>query len=248
MEQHGSSVSPVSGIDAQSALELSKTRDIIDEFWSDFCGLVRVVEGDTEKFIRVSKPKLTYEFAKELTTGIYIEINRVTGRTNFGKEEINTYLLKQGETMSDLFASEGMRNLVSPRAWEITLELAKPDENAKPIKLPNGQEIRPNKWYTKYGIFWEYNTPFNIDMLNIIKKDYDLEEEAFGQAIIMRHLFWSVRIFIHGGLNKSQDKLTLDHEKVIHKESFFASGQSQEKTSESKMEFLKNKLQGMVKK
>ena len=87
--------------------------------------------------------------------------------------------------------------------------------------------------------------PFNIEMLNTIKRVYDLEKEVFDQAIIMRHIFWSIRIFIHGGLNRSKNHLTLDHEKVIHKENTVFSGSTDQNQPEGMLERIKNKIQGL---
>lgn len=245
MEQKSSSIMPISIVDSKSALELAETKDIIDNFWVDFCGLTKLKVNGTDSYIRVSKPKLTYEFAKEVTSGIYIEVNRLTARTDFSKEQIDIYLFKQSETMCDWFAADGMKNLVSPRAWECCLKLAETDVGANKIKIGK-EEIVPNKWWTKHGIYWEYNQPFNIDMHNIIKREYNLQNEVFDQAIILRHIFWSIRIFIHGGLNRSKDHLTLDHEKVIHKENTTFSGVSESDKSEGLIEKFKNKIQSSI--
>lgn len=242
MEQKNTSIMPLSIVDSKSALELAETKDIIDKFWIDLCGLAEIQSSATNKsYIRVSKPKMTYEFAKDITSNIYIEVNRLTARTDFDKLQIESYLYKQCDTMADWFASEGMNNLISPRVWEICLELTQEDSEAELIEI-RGKKLVPNFWYTRFGIYWEYNSPFNVDMLNIIKRNFNLQKEVFGQAIILRNIFWSIRIFIHGGLNRSKDHLTLDHEKVIHKENTSFSGPSETQQSEGMLEKIKNKI------
>lgn len=236
---------PISIVDSKSALELAQTKDIIDNFWVDLCGLTKIKMDGSDAFIRVSKPKMTYEFAKDVTSNIYIEINRLTARTTFSVEQIDAYLSKQSETMCNWFASEGMGNLVSPRVWEICLQLSEPDKSANTVNI-NDKEVLPNFWWTRYSIYWDYNQPFNIEMMNIIKRNYNLQAESFGQATILRTLFWSIRIFIHGGLNRSKEHLTLDHEKVIHKENTVFSGTSDSTTSEGMFERFKHKIQNSV--
>ena len=241
MEQYARVQMPVTGIDAQSALQLSNTRDIVDDILIDLSGLQKIYENDTIKYIRVSKPKVTFEFAKDLITNIYIEVNRLTARTHYSAEQIDHYLYKQCETMIDWFCVTGFKNLVSDAAWYKCIDLAKTDPDGIKITTEEGF-FQHNFWFTKHQILWNKNQPFNMDMLKIIKTEYNLENEAFSQDIILRNLFWSIRILIHGGLNRSLEHLTLDHEKVIHKESMVTSSTDGDKPSEGYLERIKNRF------
>jgi hypothetical protein len=229
-QQQHSSTQESAFFDATSALKLAESRDVIEDFVLDFCGLKRVYKknGDVE-IKRFSQPMFTYEFAKKLTSFIYMEVNRITSRTDFEKEELTRYYIKGSEVMSEYFSHVGINHLISDRAWELILELGSGTDK---IRDEDGNIFFDNKWYQKFGIIWDYNKPVNIDMLRIIKTQYGLDNEAFAQDVILRQIFWDVRVFVHGGLARSKDHLTLDHEKVIHKESFLSNQQNPEEPKE----------------
>jgi len=200
-QYYGQSV-PMQQFDYQSALALSETRNIIEYFYRDWCGLQISKDGNKITVQRVSKPIFTYEFSKKLESEFFIEINRITGRTSYTTDRLNQYYLKKAETRTQVLAVEGIHHLISEKAWNAILEMKK-------------KEL----WGSEHNIEWDYDDPVNVDMLMIVKKEYDLENESFGQDSILRNLFWSMQIFIEGGLNRSENHLTLDHEKVVHKES-----------------------------
>lgn len=227
--------------DYRSALSLSETRSITDSFFHDFCGIIREETKEGElTYKRISKPICTYDFANKLANGIYSISNRVTARTTFSNEEIKKYCLTNGEALMMDMAVEGMQHLISNEVWAIANELFELDE----IDI-DGRKVQTNKWYTKAKLICNFDTPFNIDHLNYIKKNYDLKDESFGQDVIMKRLFWSSMTFIHGSLNRSKDALTLNHEKVIHKESIVQSEKSSNNPNESWLEQVKAKLNGL---
>lgn len=213
---------PLQALDTDSAIKLSETRKIIDGFFYDLCGLQVVPQGDSAVLVRISRPTFTYEFAKDLCTRIYIESNRITARTVFSKDKINAYLLKQCDTLAQWFSVVAIHKLVSENAWQKILDLSKLDPDTIEEDA-EGKTKGDNFWMSKHDLNWNYNMPVNDDMLRIIKKEYGLDGESFGQDTILRTLFWSIRIFLEGGINRSRETvsggaLTLDHEKMIHKE------------------------------
>lgn len=229
-----------------TSLQLSESRDVIEDFVIDFCGLMKIKEPNGSiKLVRITKPKITYDFAKDLITNIYVEVNRITGRTTWTTEEIRLYCLHQSIKMCEWFSAVGINHLISDRVWQIALDWAKPDLDAEEIgKDKNNEPIYPNYWESKYGIVWEYNMPFNVDMLNIIRNSEEsLKRESFSQDIILTHIFWACRVFIHGGLNRSQDHLTLKHEAIIHKETYT---QSQESENAMQKEGALDKFKAMI--
>lgn len=239
MQQNTSMAYPLTQVDAQNALQLSKTKDILDQFWVDWCGLKAINRNDQIIYVRVSKPKFTAEIAKKIESRIYIEINRLTGRTHYSPDQLDRLYIMSIKSMSEWFATEVFHNLISPTAWERCLELSQPDTNADAVKDSEGHLFHQNFWKTKYNIDWHYDLPVNIEMLNIIKKEHNLKYEKFGQGIILRDIFWAIRIFIEGGLNRSMNHLTLDHEKTVHKETIAQHGEAQVRQSEGAIEAIK---------
>lgn len=236
---------PFQAINPDSALKLSETRNIIDGFFYDFCGLHVVPDGDKAKIVRISRPTFTYEFAKDLCTRIYVEANRITARTVYDKDKIKVYLYKQCDTMAQWFSVVGIHKLVSEQAWQKILDLAEIDPDT--ITESNGKKdesVAQSYWQNKYNINWSYDMPVNDDMLRIVKEEYGLDSESFGQDTILRTIFWSIRIFLEGGINRSRETagggaLTLDHEKTIHKENLVLNPGEAGKTDESFMDRLK---------
>jgi hypothetical protein len=209
---------PYQTTDYESSRKIIESRNIINEFFLDFCGLIETTKGTTTITKRVSRPKFTYEFSKEITTLMYVEVNRITARTTFSKQQIKNYVIKQCETLADHFAIHGIRNLISEQAWKKILELNQVHPDSLQEDPITKQITGQTKWQYEHGIIWKYDDPVNNDMLEIIKTKYNLHDERFGQDTILRNAFWSIRLFIHGGINRSEEALTLNHEKVIHKE------------------------------
>lgn len=227
---------PFQAIDSDSALKLSETRKIIDSFFYDFCGLQPSRQGDSVVLLRMSRPKFTYEFAKDLCTNIYIEANRITARTVYREDKIKAYILKQCETLADWINVVGFHKLVSERAWQKILDMAELDPSSIVEDEKTGKKTGLSYWENQHQITWTYNDPVNDDMLRIVKERNALDRESFGQDSIIRNVFWSIRIFLEGSINRSRETttgaLTLDHEKMIHKESMVltpagASGQNE---------------------
>lgn len=229
-----------------TSIQLSESRDVIEDFVIDFCGLTKIREpNDSIKLTRITRPKITYDFAKDLITNIYVEVNRITGRTTWTTEEIRLYCLHQSIKMSEWFSAVGINNLVSEKAWQVALDWAKEDVDASPLRFDDKENpVYPTFWQSKHKINWTYDMPFNVDMLNLIKEsDLLIKNESFSQDIILSHIFWSCRVFIHGGLNRSQDHLTLKHEAIIHKETFT---QSQETNGQMQNEGMLDKFKSMI--
>jgi len=215
-------VLPMQSFDPTSALQLAETREIINNIFYDLCGLQPVKQGDNVHYIRVTRPVFTYEFAKDIITKLYIEVNLITSRTTYDTEKIKIYLKKGVETMRDWFAMVGIDKLISERAWQKVNELGQVDPESVEFNKDgsiNENNVSKNFWSTKHNLEWDYNQPVNDDMLRIVKEEFLLQEESFGQDVILRDRLWSIRQFIEGGINKSREALTLDHEKIIHKES-----------------------------
>lgn len=231
-------VIPFQPIDYRSALSLSETRSTTDSIFHDFCGIIRE-EDEKGKlhYRRISKPVITYDYADQLMTGVYSTSNRITARTTFTNEEIRKYCLTNGEALMMEMATTGMQHLISDQVWAIACELFE----LRYITV-DSDKIATNRWYEEAGMICNFDTPFNIDHLNYIKKHYDLEDESFGQDVIMKRIFWEIMTFIHGSLNRSKDALTLNHEKVIHKESIIQSETQSQKPNESWLESVKSKL------
>lgn len=251
MLQNTSQVSQVREPNTSStSLQLSESRDVIEDFVIDFCGLMKVKDPNgSVRLVRITRPKITYDFAKDLITNIYVEINRITGRTTWTTEEIRLYCLHRTVAQAEWFSAVGINNMVSEKAWQRCLEWAKPDQNATGRVLEDGTLQYPNTWEFRYGIQWHYNMPFNVDMLNIIKEDDDLiKNESFSQDIILKDIFWACRVFIHGGMNRSQDHLTLKHEAVIHKETYSQSAETMNQTmqKEGVIDKFKQMIRGIA--
>lgn len=245
-------VNPMHHFDAQSALQLAESRPTIENFFYDFCGLQPMKKGNEVQLIRVTRPTFTYEFAKDLVTKMYVEVNLVTGRTTYDKDKIRQYIKKKCETMMEWFAVVGIHKLISDRAWQKINDLAELDPDTlvegtdgKPSTDAEGNIIGQSFWQSEHNIVWNYNMPVNDDMLRIVKKKYELTEESFGQDTILRDIFWSVRQFLEGGLNKSKDALTLGHEKVIHKESVLTTGgETRSRSGEGFLDRIKRMVGG----
>ncbi len=241
--QRNRTVVPYQQIDYTSALSLSETRSITDSIFHDFCGIIRVkqVNGQYE-YKRVSKPILTYDFANKLMTGIYNIANRITARTTFSDKEIKKYCYTNGEALMMDMAVDGMQHLISDRVWE---EANKMLIKTYKIETKDKKDTFYNEW-EKCGLGWQYNNPFNIDSLRYVRRNYDLENESFGQDVIFKRIFWHILTFIHGSLNRSQNALTLNHEKVIHKETVVQSETQSNKPTEGTIEGIKDKIKGFM--
>lgn len=235
---------PFQHLDPDNAIKLSETRQIIDGFFYDLCGLHVIPEGDKHKLARISRPTFTYEFAKDLCTRIYIEANRITARTVYDRDKIKVYLYKQCDTMAQWFTVVGIHKLISEKAWQKILDLAELDPDTIE-ENPNTKKMEGMSfWLNKYNINWHYDLPVNDDMLRIVKEEYGLDGESFGQDTILRTVFWSIRIFLEGGINRSRETpgggaLTLDHEKMIHKEQLVMNQAAAGKADESFMDKIK---------
>jgi len=231
--------------DFTSALALAESRSIVDFIIRDYCGLVEIKVGTDIELQRISQPIITFEFAKQLQNNLYAEINRITARTHFDKTQLQQIMLLGARSMSEWFGVVGIDNLISPKMWEIAKELLEDDPQSgyKVEEDDDEDQIRyKNLWETKYNLAWDYNLPFTSEMLLKIKKDFNLETESFGQDVILRPIFLAVRTFIEGGLNRSQDHLTLDYEKVIHKETIGQTFDNETTKGEGKLQTLKNGL------
>jgi len=229
--------------DFTSALALAESRTIVDFIIRDYCGLVEVQNGNSVDLQRISRPIITFEFAKQIQNNVYAEINRITARTDFGEQQLQKIMLIGARAMSEWFGVVGIDNLISPKAWQIAKYLLQPDPDSKYKKDEDNDEYcYKTYWETRYNIYWEYNLPFTSEMLTIIKEDYGLTDESFGQDVILRPIFLAVRTFIEGGLNRSKNHLTLDYEKVIHKETIGQTIDNETTKKEGAMQSIKNGL------
>ena len=234
-DQQQQIIQQMSGLpDLSSAIKLSESRDVIEFILKDYCGLRIVQMNNKDVLVREGRPLFTFDFAKDLSNNIYTEVNRISARTDFTKDQLQKIMFIGARAMSEWFGIRGVESLVSPKAWKIATSLLEPDKTnpvldkkGKPIKDQDQNEIYYNKFYTKFKMIWNYDEPFTQEMLDAVKVGFDLDEERFGQDVILRPVFLAVRTFIEGGLNRSKDHLTLDYEKVIHKETFGATAQEQ---------------------
>lgn len=229
--------------DPQNALALSDTREIVEDFVLDFCGLQKIKEGNAIKTKRFAKPRFTYEFARYVMDNIYVKINRVTGRTTFDDDDILCYNIITSDSMSDWFATEGMDNLISDRVWEKIIEYS-----INKIDEKTGKSIeKTNLWYTKYKISWDYDGQVNKDMIDIVKKEFShLKNENYNQDIILRDISWAIIHFVHAGMNRSLNATTLNHEKVIYKESVVNNVDANSGRSESRLDGLKQLVRNLT--
>jgi len=243
-------VTPEQVPDTASILALSDTRSVIDSIYEDLCGLSKIKRGDNYVMVRTSKPRFTYEFAKDIVSQIFIESNRITSRTHYDAERLEAFYRLQSDTLKDFFTVHGFKNYITEEVWDKILQLATEDkkDGKYTIETEKGDVITKyrNKWYTMHNIYWDYNQPVNSDMVRIVKKIYDLEGEEVGQSTAMRTIFWSIRIFLEGGLNKSLNHLSLDHEKVTHSERVFQSDHDSNKQSEGFMRSTINNIKNLV--
>lgn len=238
------SVMPLQFSNPESSLKLAESKSIIDRFFFDLCGLQVVRQGDKENVVRISRPQFTYEFAKDLTTRLYLEVNRITARTSYQEPRLKSYLNLQSHSMADWFATVGIHKIISEKAWQEIQKMSEVDPSTV-IENDNGEFTGFNYWKSLHGITWNENLPVSDEMLKIVKAKNNLDGERFGQDTILHNLFWSVRIFLEGGLNRSLDGLTLDHEKMIHKESVVMSPQNSKGGNESFIDKTKNGLMNM---
>lgn len=197
------SISSVGEIDIKNVLALSETEKEMGQFIDYLTGLIRSSQKGVSQVVRAKKPIFTYEFTFELVQGIYFQVNRITARSTFTHEQIQKYNYLYTVALSKRLASAGMLNLISDSAWDKIVQYKNDDV-----------------WKTKYKHDWDYNKNVNKDMLDIVKKDFNLVEESFGQDIILHEILLSVIYFIDAGRSRAKEALTLDHEKTIYKETF----------------------------
>jgi hypothetical protein len=225
-----------------NALELAETSDVIDSFILGWCGLIKKQEGVKDYALkRISKPTFTYEFAYNLGRFIFRESNRITGRTTYDKAMLSRYNMKRAEVLRGTLQHEGFPNMISEKAWYKIIELSQDDLTTK-----NENNKCLNFWQSKYNIVWNFHSPVNIDMLNIIKTEYGIVEPDYGQHAIMRQVFLDILIFLDGSLNRSRDALTLSHEKVIHKESYLESTEGQTNRKEGMVDNAKTAIRDLL--
>lgn len=235
-------VNPIHFFDAQSALQLSQTKDIISDIFYDFCGLQQVKKGNTTSLQRITRPTFTYEFAKELTTKLYVAINRITGRTTYNDHLVNEFVYNMMKSLRDWFSEVGFHQLISEKAWLIIKSLNRQDTRKIYQDETTKEKFYLTYWQSKYGISWDENDFVSDYMLRIVKRDYELEDESFGQLSIMRSTYDFAWTFIHGSINRSLNALSLDHEKVIHKESTVIDNKKDARQNEGFIERTKSGL------
>lgn len=217
---------PFQQIDWSSALALAQSKDVLDDLFYDFCGLSRYKQGDNTFLMRVSKPIFTPKYANNLVKFLGISINRITARTKFSPSKIEKYMIVICCTLREELACNGFNNLVSDQVWEKILAYKKSDV-----------------WNKKYRIDWTENKNITDSMIGIIKKKEKLKNESFGQDFLLRNIFNQLVIFIEGSLNRSVNALTLEHEKIIHKESIITNNRPDLVSDEGKL----NKVQRGIK-
>lgn len=220
--QESSTSTQTGAFEAANVLALSDTRRIIiEDFALSLCGLQNVINHQGETVVkRFTKPTFTYEFVQQMISTMYMMVNLITVRTTFDDEQIRQYLFVESDALKLWYGSEGIRNLVSPKIWSYA----------------------ESEDWEEHGISWSRHDFFNVDMLNILKDKYDLHNESYGQDMILRHVFWAMMEFIHGGMNKSLHHLTLDHEKVIYKETFVGNPTGEKNRNEGVLDGVKRRL------
>ena len=228
--------------DPTNALALSQTDDLIELFVLKACGLHKIKVGQEYKLRRFNKPMLSYEFAHNFYNSLFTKVNHITGRSKVTAERINDYMLKNSQTISLIMASEGMNNVISDKVWMQALLLLSydPEEMNKPINL------RKNMWWTRHGIDWDFNDHFTLRMLYIIKNNYLVDEKSIGEGMILRHFAFDGAFFFNLGANRSEEALTLEHEKVIHKETLVNTSDKDNKSSEGRLEGVKRFIRGLT--
>ena len=205
-QQQSTNIQPIQAIDYRSALELSKTKDVLDHFFLSLCGLQIIRAGDKATVSRLTKPAFTYEYAQQLITEIHIQANRITARTHFDSDYLERFYLLACDTLSDSLARVGFHHLISYEAWKQIQLLTGKDKDGK------------SGWERAIGLDWQIDEPVTYEMLAYVKKTYGLEEESWNQSAVLRSIFLDVHQFIVGATNRSKEHLTLDHEKAIHRE------------------------------
>lgn len=233
--------------DFTNVLELAETRELVEDFFYDFCGLAVYKEGSITKLKRVNKPTISYEFAREIISRYYIPINRITGRSTLTPEYIVKYNIQAYDSMAEWLAITGFKHLISDSVWSKIQDLNKVPELKPMRKDPiSGIDMRNNQWYEKYKVIWDYNAPVYFDMVELVKKEYGLDKESFGQDVILRAILGHMQSFYHISLNRSENALTLQHEKVTHKETFAHTQDAVASESENAYEKAKKFVRGMM--
>jgi len=227
--------------DYKSALALVETRDIVAKIVEDFCGVVVLDINGAKSQVRIAKPSLTSDMAIYLGNMVFTIINRVTGRTDFSDEQISQICLKTQEKLADL-TPEVIISVVSEKAWKRILEIAEPDKTQEYVTKDTKEKYYENFWKTKYDIDWSYNRHVSSSMLQIVKEKYGLIEEDFNQKAHVLNIVNALMVFIRGGLNRSKEHLTLDHEKVIHKESMTQAGDVGKGSGQGGIQGVRNKV------
>lgn len=236
--QHKVSVATGS-FDPNNVLQLSETRDVIEDFIMKYCGLKKIQTGDIFNTVRRTKPVFTYEFSEYLHNQISVAINRITGRTTFKEDEIRNFCFNLMMSMIDWFATEGMKNLISDKVWKHILDYSKKQKTKDGDGYVKGTDI----WSKQHHIDWNYDGDVTLDMVNIIKENVpELVHEQFNQDIVLREILLSSMVFILGGLNRSKDGLTLNHEKVIYKEQYVGNFDNKTKSKEGLLDSARSLL------
>ena len=224
---------PFQNIDVNTVLGLTKTQDVNQRFFMDFCGIERIKKGENFFYQRISKPIITYEFAKELVAHIYRISNRINRLTDFSEERIETYMLNMASSLADFLGIKGVNHLISDKAWEIILKLSAQDKEGKSF------------WEKDYNLVWNYSDPVSSDMLTIIKKDYNLESESFAQDVTLKIIWQDILIALEGSINTSKKHLLLEYLKTVHKESVVSSTETDSQNSEGVVNKFKNGFRRM---
>jgi hypothetical protein len=202
--------------DFQSILQLTETRDIVLKIFFDFHGLMVDKKGD---FKRIAPPMMTFDAVMELIyTTVYPCANMITSRTTFTEYQIKVYHKNIMIQTGNWFASFASHRMISPKMWEIIVQMEKDVDKEKPYIKVNEQVIKNNEIYKKYGISWSYNKELYEDLVLAVKRDYLLEREQFAKDMRIMKSLSSVFFLIHGAMNRSLNATYLNHEKVTHKE------------------------------
>jgi len=224
---------PFQAVDYASALALAQSKDVLEDLFYSLCGLQRHKQGEKIFLKRISKPMFTPKYTNNLVNFLGISINRITARTSFKSERVHKFMLTISDSLREELACNGFHNLISDKVWEQILEFAKEDDAKETI------------WKKKHGVTWEYDNNISDSMVNIIKRDCDLQSETFGQAVLLRNIYNQLLIFIEGALNRSVDALTLEHEKIIHKESVITNNRPGAASDEGRIDKVKRGIAGL---
>lgn len=212
----------------EGILELSDTRKLINNFILDLIGLKEEKDGKGKKLVRYKKPEFTYDFAIELQSRIFQQINTTTARTDMDYEQIRRYNVIYMEKLAKVFATRGMKHLVSDNAW---LQIIKEDWGNVDL-------------FKKTESEWTYHEPVTADMLQHIKKKHGLETESFHQDVILMDHLISVQYFIDSGRRRAENALTLGHEKVVRKETMISNSEQKGGAQSGLFSRFRDGLQG----